>query len=194
MKSLKDFDPNEVAHLDLEMWKAYYSHRFVRLFFLLVRLLRKQFGLGLFTAIRAASFAAAAATDFRRNKGKEDKQRVYEKVLRFTQIVSANAPEEFNAEQAATTEVEWWFVDRYPENFLEGERERGLARAMSAIYGVNPEALADYAKYRAQAMVLQDEAEETGKEADWERMGILLRDSYRALFTALHEEDRSKFV
>jgi hypothetical protein len=72
-------------------------------------------------------------------------------------------------------------IDRYPKLY-QTSREEGLARAMAVIYGMDYLKLTEYANYRAQAMVLQDEAEATREEANWDKIRSLLKQSYNSLY------------
>jgi len=184
-KSLREFNPDNIAELDLHMWQAYYGHNFLRLFFLLVALVQEQFGLNYLRAVQAAFYAASAAVDFRKNKGNENRERILKKLTRFSALVSRYALEQYDYEKVAELELDWWFVDRYPEKYPSGAREKGLGLAMSAIYNVEPSKLDMYARYRAEAMVLQDEAEKQGVTVDWKNVDILLHQSYKSLHEAV---------
>ena len=185
IRSLRAFDQDRIAKLDLRMWRAYYGHNFARLFFLLVALVRVQFGLNYVRAVQAAFLAASAAIDFRINKGHEDQAKILRKLTRFSKLVSEYSLERFDFKKVAELELNWWFIDRYPERYPSGAREEGLREAMAAMYRIDPERLNDYARYRAAAMVLQDEAEKRGEPVDWERIAELLKHSYASLYEAV---------
>jgi hypothetical protein len=180
-KDLKKINPDKVAELDSDMWQAYYNHNFLKLFILLLRLNHESFGLDYFHTLQASYHSASAAINFRLNKGKENPKIIIKKLKKFFKIISDNNINKFDYEKAAELEFGWWMIDRYPK-LHQTSREEGLARAMAAIYGVDYLKLAEYANYRAQAMVLQDEAEATGQEANWEKIKLLLKQSFNSLY------------
>ena len=95
--------------------------------------------------------------------------------------------EKFDFKKVANLELDWWFVDRYPERYPSTTREDGLSAAMAAIYNIEPSKLVEYARYRAAAMVLQDEAEKIpNAETDWKKIGELLKLSYKSLRDAVN--------
>lgn len=190
--SLKQFEPEKVAALELNMWRAYYNHNFFRLFFLLRKLIKTQFHLGGIDPIKAAYYAASAAIQFRLQRGKENKKKISGKLISFFEIIAKNGIEAFDHRKVAELELEWWLVDRYPERYYD-TREQALAAAMAMLYNVEPERLAIYARNRAEAMVLQDKAETENKEADWQKIGALLKESYVSLYESVNYRS-SNFV
>lgn len=135
-KSLRSFDPKRVAGLETQMWQAYYHHHFLSLFFLLVKLMREFFGSDYTPAFHAAFFSALAAIDFRINKGKENRERIVRRLIKFFQIIQKQSIEGFDPHEAAEKEMAWWFVDRYPDRYGVS-REESLAQAMSVVYSVD---------------------------------------------------------
>ncbi len=187
-KSLRSFNPTRVAQLELEMWKAYYHHKFLKLFLLLLQLTKEFFGFSYLKAIRPAYYASIAAAHFRLNKGKET-QEVEEKILKnltkLYKIIKSNCSDNFDYEKMAQLELEWWLIDRYPNRY-ETTREQALAAAMATLMSVESLVLSDYASNRAEAMVLCDKIEgKDDQKVDWERVGILLINSYRSLSKAV---------
>lgn len=183
-RSLREFDPNMIAVIETSMWQAYYRHQFPKLFLLLLKLTHVHFHLNYIQNLKAAFYSASAAIDFRRNRGKENKERITEKLTHFYKVISEHAIENFDYKKAAELECEWWFIDRYPESYSVSRRE-ALARAMAILYQVNPLLLMEYADYRARAMELQDKAEVEKKEADWDKVTELLQYSYKSLHSAV---------
>ncbi len=179
-RSLKDFDPDVIAVLDLKMWRAYYAHQFLKLFILLLRLNHQFFRFSHISTLRAAYHSVLATTDFRLNKGKENQERIIKRLTKFFKIVSKGSVEKFDYKKAAELELNWWLVDRYPSRYTM-TREEALALAMGHVYSVEPSRLSEFAMYGAQAMVLRDEARSQGKEIDWDRMEVLLKQSFRSL-------------
>ena len=63
----------------------------------------------------------------------------------------------------------------------KGVLEEAIAVAMAIIYNVDSVKLMEYARYRAQAMVLHDEAKLSRKAVDWDKIGSLLKLSFNSL-------------
>lgn len=183
-RSLRHFDPIRIAHLDMRMWKAYYRHQFIQLFFLLARLAREFFCTSYIHALRAAWYAADAAIDFRVHKGKENEERILRKLIPLFRLVSENSIEGFDYKKAASLELKWWFVDRYPERY-DISREQALMEAIASMHTGDPERFKEYAQLRAEAMTLQDRAERGEGPADWQQIRMLLERSFTALHTAV---------
>ncbi len=180
-KDLKSFNPDKVAEIELKMWKAYYGHNFLKLFFLLIQLVHRSFHIGYILSARVTYYAAFAAADFRMNKGEENKERILKNLVKFYGIVSRHITQPFDYKKVAELELEWWMVDRYPDRY-KTSRESALALEMATIYNVDVSKLAEYAQYRAKAMVLYDEAISMEQEVDWDAIGSLLQTAFRSLY------------
>jgi hypothetical protein len=183
--SLRQFDPENIAQLDLRMWRSYYNGQYLKLFFLLVSLLNKFFGIKYLQSMRAAWHAALASMDFRRNIGKEDAQRVLKNLERSLEIIHANSTEVFDYRKAAKLELEWWLVHRYPKRYTIS-LEDALAAAMAVLYKVDPSKLGEYARNRAKAMRLRDEINSSNQARTWEEIASLLNNSYKSLHKAVN--------
>lgn len=179
-KDLRSFNPNKVAALEASVWNAYYSHRFLKLSFILIRSLRELYNLGLLSSLHAGYHVADATIDFRLHKNKEDRKQIGRKLTSFFRILSSHSLAPFDYKKAADLELQWWFVDRYPGRY-NISREEAIAISAGTIYGIDPSRLMQYANYRARAMVIQDIAETEHKEADWEEIKSLLQKAYQSL-------------
>ncbi len=191
--SLKNFDPEEVGILETKMWQAYYHHKFFLLFILIVKFIKSQSHLSYLISIRAAYHAAFAATLFRLQKGKENKNRMLKHLEKYFKIIANNSVEVFNYKRAAELELEWWFIDRYPDKY-NSTREDALASLAASLYDINPAQLKEHAQYRAQAMVL-DRAQATAVKnksraertpADWAEIESLLKKSFSSLHAVVN--------
>src|SRR6185436_19358914 len=63
-RSMREFEPDRLARLELEMWQAYYAKENVRLFRLLVTMLREQYHYSWAVAAKEAFHLARAAATF----------------------------------------------------------------------------------------------------------------------------------
>ena len=189
-RDLRKFNPEKTGTLEAEAWQAYYNHKFFKLSLVLVKSLRALYLFGPVESLQAGYYVADATIDFRKNKGQENKERVKQKLEKFFKVLSDHSLRSFDYRKAAELEVQWWFVDRYPTQH-EISREEAIANAAASIYNIDPSLLNEYANYRAQAMILQDEAEAEHKEADWYQIELLLKKCYHSLFEALNKDNEN---
>jgi hypothetical protein len=178
--SLRNFSPEAVAELETTMWRAYYKHNFFKLFWLLIKLFKQQFGTRGIINLRLAYHSAVAAKTFRKTGDEETTLRSLEK---FYKILLRHSAENFDGAQAAKTELNWWIVHRYPKKGLLAE---ALAKNMAVLYSLPAKSLLAYGKHRAQAMQLRDvSAHKNKSEPDWLSIQKQLNNSYIALREAV---------
>jgi hypothetical protein len=180
-RSLRAFDPDRMADLELGMWQAYYRKERFRLFALLVTMLREQNRYPWAKAVRAGYRLGRAASAF------GDARADYDRVLPDLEAAYAIARDwtraGFDPAQVARAELAWWVARRRPgENGVE--RVGGLiADEYALLYEIPREAVVAAAARRAEAAALRDRG---GDRADWIVIRELLRDSYRRLFEAVN--------
>src|SRR5262245_6644050 len=111
-RSLKTFDADRMAELELEMWKAYYKKEKVRLFRLLVTMLHEQNRYSWAKAAEAGFHLARAAARF------GDARSGYERMLPDLERGYAIAKEwnaaGFDPKAVAESELAWWIARRAP--------------------------------------------------------------------------------
>jgi hypothetical protein len=187
----RDFDPDRLAGLELEMWKAYYRRQGGRLFRLLVHANREQARVGWVRALVAAVWLAIAAVLFGRARGE------YE---RFEPVIARGyrmlgLPAGVDAREVAHQELRWWMVRR-EIGLAAGEAAgRAITALYASIYGV-PEAIVSEAGHlRGEAAEVRDRgaaADADGPAGEglayWPEVGRLLRASYQSLHAALAAE------
>lgn len=184
-KDLRQFDYRKVAQLDCEIWQAYYHHRFFKMFVLMIRLFKNQLGLNNFSALRSGYHFAIASVEYRLNKNHRQSSRIPKHLAHFYKIVSNHSTVPFDYIRAADLELRWWNIHRYGPT--EGkELELGLARQMATVYGVSPESLLGYARYRALVTSLRKNyMHEQKMEPDWEKIKELLVKSWKSAHQAV---------
>jgi len=179
--SLADFDPQQVAKLEAQMWQAYYAHKFFRIMRLAIVLFREQFKVSTLTSLRLGYYAMSAAMVFRKT-GNIERTETYIRV--YYKLVRRHATEDFDTALAAKTEIEWWVIQRYPSR---GSLAQGIAENMAIVYSMPPQKLKTYAEERAKAMKLRHIAAHTEKrEPDWQAIARHLETSYEALSRAVN--------
>lgn len=165
------------------MWRAYYGHRFVALVFILICLFKEQFKVNTFIAIRLGYYSGKAAMIFRRSGNVEQTLHYLEL---YYDILNRHSTHTFDAHSAASAELEWWMIHRYPKKYKTSLAE-GLAKAMAILYHTKPKSLMQHANERAAAMKFRDTATHIDKvEPDWHAIEQHLRASYEALHDAVN--------
>lgn len=188
-----DFEPKRLAHTETAMWQAYYDRRPAKLLGLSVRLLQEQLGFNPAVALYNAYRLTRAAFAFKIGRTRPD----YEKALRwlvpFYKTTHRRVKARWNPVEVAESELEWWIIHRH--DFQPGQTatlEKALAKLCSLVYHLPEADLAEYAHYRAEAMLLTDEgvrARERGEPVtpQWNIIRDYLEKSYRSLSGLLNQ-------
>ncbi len=186
---IRAFDPNEVARLDTAMWRSYYSRDRVKLFSQLSDLLEGEFHFPLWRRQRVAIYAAKAAFVFKDGKTREDYEKALPDIKRFYSEIHDVSATDFNVDEAARLELEWWIVHRQRTQHASGDLSKALANSAAVIYGVPPGTLKEYGDLRAAAMEIRDNEQAGGgvSEADWQHIDDLLHRSWASLYTAVNK-------
>jgi hypothetical protein len=185
--SLVHFDGHEVGRLETAMWRSYYGHQPMRLYWQLVQLLRSQYGLPFWRACLGGYNAARAALVFQRGHNRVEYELALANLVSYYSIIRRSSDIPFPVDKTARLELEWWIVHRERDRQAPGELESSLAALQAAIYQ-RPESLfQEHAKARADAMLLRDATAESGavSEEDWKRIGALLDRSWVSLQAAV---------
>lgn len=111
-RSIRQFDPQRLANLELRMWQAYYAKENVRLFGLLLVMLREQYRYPWTTATVEGFHLARAASTFGNARDN------YDVVLPDLEAAYSTAREwldaEFDPGAVAKAELAWWVARRVP--------------------------------------------------------------------------------
>src|SRR5947209_570555 len=181
--TLRDFDPEEVARLETEMWRSYYSRQRVRLFTEMSELLRTQYRLPLWRSNAVAYQAAKAAFVFKDGHSRSDYERALPNLVSFYESIREVSDTDFDPQRAAHLELAWWIIHRERARNPPGDLDRALASLASEVYRVPADKLLEHARLRAEAMDIRDAKAEQGgvTEEDWKRIDELLHQSWRSL-------------
>jgi hypothetical protein len=179
-RSLRDFDPDRMAALELDMWQAYYRKENVRLFRGLLTTLREQYRYTWARAGQAAFHLARAASTF--GNARSDYDRVIPDLERAYAIARDWTGSRFEPAAVARAELAWWIARRVPGQDSAEQVGALIADEYALLYEVPRERVAEAALLRARAARLRDEG---GDHADWARVSELLQRSYWALDEAL---------
>jgi hypothetical protein len=179
-RSLRAFDPDRTADLEVDMWKVYYEHRNVHLFGDLVTMLHEQYRYPWFKAGVAGYHLARAASGFATTHENYD-QFVPDLESSYT-IARDWTNSSFDPSAVAKAELAWW-VARRIDGQNSPEQVGGLIADENALLFEVPRArVLDASVLRARAGRLRDDG---GANADWTAVSDLLHQSYRKLHDAV---------
>jgi hypothetical protein len=180
-RSIREFEADRVASLEVDMWRAYYDKRNVRLFILLTELLREQRRYPWSKAVTEGFYLARPAARFARMRGD------YDAVLPDLEQAYAMAKDwtgaAYDTRAVARAELAWWVARRDPAGRSPENVGRLIADLYAKMYGVPIERVATAGRLRAEAAALRDQ---TAREPDWPTIAALLQRSYRDLHAAVH--------
>ena len=178
--SLRQFDADRIAGLEVRMWQAYYDKERVRLFGLLVVMLREQFHFSWATATGTAFRLARAAATFGDATG--DYEAVLPDLTRAYESIRAHSDGTFEPSDVAQAELAWWVARRLPDSRAPEHVGALIAREYAEMYSAPVEDMTQPGVLRARAAALRDA--EAGRP-DWPTIAGLLHDSYRMLHARL---------
>jgi hypothetical protein len=175
-RAIREFDPDRTADLELRMWQAYYAKQRVRLFSLLVTMLREQYHYSWARATTGAFHLARAAATF------GDASSKYEAVL--PDLESAYKATQawfgagFDPREVARAELAWWVARRMRGHDDPTEVGRLIAEEYALLYEAPLPDMLGPGLLRAEAAALRDSQ---ASHPDWRAIGRLLNESYRQL-------------
>jgi hypothetical protein len=181
------FDPDRMAYLETEGWRAYYDRKWLRAFFLLARLCREQFRLSFLGSLRAAYYATRASLAFAPKRNRPEVARDY--LAKFYRLARPAIGVDYDAEAVADLELRYWVVHR--ERVAEADKgplERSLAELHAAIFGTGAEEMAASGARRAAAATAVDRItsrRSTDVAADWRAVEENLQVAYREILHAV---------
>lgn len=178
--TIRDFDPVRTADLELRMWQAYYAKENVRLFGLLVVLLREQYHYSWASALLQGSRLARAAARF--GNAKSDYERSLPELTDAYAAARRRFDAHFDPAAVAKAELAWWVARRVPGRNAPEQVGELIAEEYALLYEVPIAAVREAAVLRARAGALRDSQ---ATQPDWQTIGRLLDESYRKLSTAV---------
>ena len=191
---------DRIAHIETELWEAYYERQWLHEFRLLVAMHREFMRMGLPTAVAAAYLAARAAIAFAPLDASDLKSaRSY--LVRYYDIVRRALGSAADAAELADRELHYWVVHRAEARRRLAEVADGrpvddppveeiapvsdaFANLHAGLFNSTSEAMHESGLYRAQAAAIVDRI--SGRYSpdvagDWQRVEEHLRLAYRAI-------------
>jgi hypothetical protein len=179
-RSLRVFDPDRVADLEIDMWQAYYAKQKFRLFKGLVVSLHDQNRYSWSKATIAAFYLARAAATF------GDLRSNYEQVLPDLERAYTIARDwngaHFDPAAVARAELAWWVARRQPGQNSPEQIGALIADENALLYEIARDRVLSASILRARAGWLRDQG---GDRADWVEVSRLLHQSYRELHSGV---------
>ena len=188
--SIRQFDPAEVARLETDMWRSYYARNPALLFWQLAGGLRQQFHAPFWRSFGLAFRATKAAFVFKQGQSRTDYQRAMPTLVSYYTAIQDLTEEQFNVNGVAHYELEWWIIHRQRDRYSYRDLANALAQTSAALYTQPATQFAQYARLRAEAMRLCDEAGQQpggATEANWQRIEAELNRAWTVLHTVVGE-------
>jgi hypothetical protein len=98
--------------------------------------------------------------------------------------------EDFDVQQAARRELDWWIMHRERESHPNGDLDRSLAALPAELYHLSEDQLTEHARLRAEATRLCDSLVAKGNSTaqEWTEIERLLRSSWRSLWDVVNAQ------
>jgi hypothetical protein len=180
-RSLRAFDPDRLANLELDMWQAYYRKQNIRLFRDLIVTLHEQYKFSWAGALTTGFYLARAASSFATLTTNYDRV-IPDLEHAFARVRMATAGT-FEPAAVAKAELAWWVARRVPGHNSAEQVGRLIAEENALIFNAPLEAVLEPSVLRARAGKLRDDG---GINADWTTVSDLLHDSYQQLHRAVN--------
>lgn len=161
--SIRQFDAKEVARLETAMWRSYYDKNPVLLFWQLAGGLRQQFHAPFWRSFSLAFLATKAAFVFKEGQSQADYQRALPSLITYYEAIQKLTLEQFDVKKVAALELNWWIIHRQRNRYSYGDLAIALEKTSAALYNQPVAQFTTYARLRANAMRLCDEA---GRQSD----------------------------
>lgn len=178
------FEPERLAHLEVEGWRAYYDHKWLRCLHLMVQLAHEQFGLSWAHAVQAAYFIIRASIAWAPKDNDRRATRLY--IRRFYRVaVRHGKGVTFDPARVGALEYNYWDVHRQLAGRPDDEKEplvNSLVALHNAIFHITPEQARQSAVSRAHAADTVDlitRKRSADIEGDWRKCEQYLREAYR---------------
>jgi len=184
------FSPDRVAYFEAAGWRAYYDHRWLRAFWLMIQLNREQFHMRPLAAVAAALDIVRASIAFA--PADNDVPRAAGYVHRYYEKARRAAGLQADAQTLADLELRYWVVHRelalerirQPDKDNLGPMVEALTDLHAALFELTPQAARRSAELRALAAKTVDRI--TGRYStdvmgDWRQVEAYLRQAYQAV-------------
>ncbi|MDZ4742771.1 MAG: hypothetical protein SGI98_05045 [Verrucomicrobiota bacterium] len=183
----QDINPEQIALIEVRMWKAYYKKDYPALYNELLLAIQTQFRIPPDEALNIATDLAKAAYIFSTTQGSYE-QSVLPDLSRAYDKIRIATKSDFAPESVAKAELAWWKARRVAgENSPENVGH--LIEALYfELYGKKNNQIAEAALLRSQAAAIRDQTHITGTPPDWDKIEQKLRQSYTLLKEGIQDK------
>ncbi len=182
----KQFNPVQVGTLDAAMWRSYYEHKPIKLFFQLSSLMRNQFHAPYMRSFLLAYYSARAAFIFKEGHNRKDYQRALPHLYKYFNTLNALAKDTFDINKLSRLELEWWIIRREDYTHTPEDWKILLGLQGEVMHHIPASRFGTYADQRVRAMSLRDSKGTTITEEDWEEIQKLCVEAWTSLYNVLH--------
>ncbi|GAB4222630.1 MAG: hypothetical protein Tsb005_15060 [Gammaproteobacteria bacterium] len=190
-RSLSQFNTQVLATMEVQAWQAYYQRDYTQLWTALIVMLTEQFHVSTMQATVLSGRAVRAAQLFAempRNTSKARYQReVLPAVQAFYQHLKYVVQADWDAQQVAQAELDWWVARRTPRKNNPQYVGQLIARVYSLLYGKSNIAIEKAGYLRAQAAHMRDQ-QRRRRHIDWKSIQGILEQSYALLLEGINEK------
>lgn len=152
---LAAFEPARLAAQEQAAWEAYYQRQWPRLFWLMLQVMRDQFGLSWAQAIYAAALNTQAQLIFARQGDQDGAAEAA--MRRFYALVREPLGANYDVDRAAAAEVRWWVVHRRRHEYPDTSAlVAAMATLYQEVYGLPAERVQAAAEGRVRAVAASD--------------------------------------
>jgi len=175
------YDAKVISAAETKMWKAYYAGNRKALVYELLALERAQFGLTWAEAVTTTRHLGNAAMAFHDSQSGYEEKVLPDLIAAYTKIKDSKNLT-FDPQAAARAELNWWMARRDPERSSTELVGAAIGELYGVLYGGMKDEFSSAGVLRAEAAALRDAGQ---GNADWQRIGYLLYESYSVLLSGL---------
>lgn len=190
-KNFKQFDPEAVGTLEAKMWRSYYEHKPVKLFFQLSKLMREQFHSPYFRSYLLAYYSAKAAFVFKDGHNRIQYASALPYLSFYFDQLNKMSETPFNSHKLAQEELEWWIIRREHDISTPNDWEKILTKEGEIMFHVPAEKFSGYARDRVNAMLIRDDKGQTIESKDWEMITKLCIQAWAKFHEAVQPNSAS---
>lgn len=182
--------PKKFAQLETKMWKLYYEKKPEKFVDVFANLLRKQYGFPYLRSYYGAYLFSKAAFTFKKGRSREDYEKAIPYLRRFFRRIHEMTFIQFDVNQTAKSELEWWIIHRQRYKRSQEELVDACALVISDLYSLPKEKALPFSLLRVQAMQVCDAGMAKGgaHTVQWKEVESLLEQAYHALNEALSNQ------
>ncbi|MEP7321869.1 MAG: hypothetical protein ABI761_08115 [Saprospiraceae bacterium] len=184
-RDFKKFDPQEIGLLDAAMWRSYYEHKPVKLFFQLGHLMRSQFHAPWLRSYMISYYSGKAAFIFKKGHDRNEYLQALPYLNAYYKQLESMSDTHFNYLQMAKLELEWWIVRRESDMHSPEDWKIILGNQGETMFSVPASRFGTYADQRVRAMLMRDGKGQMINQDDWHQIEKICVQAWTSFHDAL---------